>query len=45
MDGGSAYHIDTDDVRKRKPALLFPGIGCVLFLKAFSVCRQNGRRR
>ncbi len=26
MDGGSAYHIDTDDVRRRKPALLFPGI-------------------
>lgn len=31
MDGGSAYHIDTDDVRKRKPALLFPGIGCIFF--------------
>lgn len=26
MDGGSAYHIDTDDVRKQKPALLFPEI-------------------
>ncbi len=31
MDEGPAYHIDTDDVRKRKPALLFSGIRYGIF--------------
>ncbi len=30
MDGGSAYHIDTDEIRKRMPALPVPEIRCAV---------------